>query len=291
MMDTSTLCAQPATAGAVRADASIARIDHACRQACAAIAPAWPLDRAIAVNPHWSRIGMPVRRVAARMAVLGGIAVFPSRSMQRDAWRTGRIVPADLDQALRQVTQAADAGLTPPQCVEALHAAPSVTQLPLLIDVLDNDPRRHTRLSWREAITHQVSQTCAAYFDAHQADWRPPHTSGLYAFWRDTLQHDHGIGLLMGLPGMGRAVGALPATARDAERWVLERLGLPAADCLALEDSANGLRAALAAGIPTVVTESAYTRGEDFSGALAVLPDLGDTPLSALKLMHQIKKS
>ena len=28
------------------------RIDAACDQACHAIAPAWPLDRAIAVNPH-----------------------------------------------------------------------------------------------------------------------------------------------------------------------------------------------------------------------------------------------
>ena len=31
------------------------RIDAACTQACRAIAPAWPLDRAIAVNPHWER--------------------------------------------------------------------------------------------------------------------------------------------------------------------------------------------------------------------------------------------
>lgn len=31
-------------------------IEKACSQACQAIAPAWPLDRAIAVNPHWSRI-------------------------------------------------------------------------------------------------------------------------------------------------------------------------------------------------------------------------------------------
>ena len=38
-----------------------ADIERACQEACAAIAPAWPLDRAIAVNPHWSRIGMPVR--------------------------------------------------------------------------------------------------------------------------------------------------------------------------------------------------------------------------------------
>ncbi|MFX5994770.1 putative inorganic carbon transporter subunit DabA, partial [Acinetobacter baumannii] len=85
-----------------------------------------------------------------------------------------------------------------------------IERLPLLIDLLDNDPQRLSRLSWREAITHQVSQTCAAYFDEHQADWQPERSQGLYAFWRETLQHDHGIGLLMGLPRIGRAVDALP---------------------------------------------------------------------------------
>lgn len=206
-----------------------ARIDAACRQACQAIAPAWPLDRSIAVNPHWSRIDRPLREVAARMAVLGGIQVFPPRSFQREAWQNGRISATDLAQALQQSPTAAGLGLDAGACVKALDRAPAVPPLPLLIDVLDNDPRRDTRLSWRQAITHQVSQTCAAYFDQHQADWQPERSGGLYAFWRDTLQHDHGIGLLMGLPALGRALGALPADRQQAERWVLQRLGLPEA--------------------------------------------------------------
>jgi uncharacterized protein YbcC (UPF0753/DUF2309 family) len=204
-------------------------IEQACRQACAAIAPAWPLDRAIAVNPHGSRIGMPVRRVAARMAVLGGIHVFPPRDRQLRALDDGRIGIADLAQALRQLPEAQAAGLRADGCAQALKARAPLAQLPLLIDVLDNDPDRHARLSWREAIAHQVSQACAAYFDAHQATWQPERTQGLYTFWRETLQHDHGIGLLMGLPHIGRAIGALPATATDAERWVIKRLGLPPA--------------------------------------------------------------
>ncbi|WP_442785062.1 YbcC family protein [Actimicrobium sp. GrIS 1.19] len=206
-----------------------AAIEAACSQACLAIAPAWPLDRAIAVNPHWSRISMPVRRVAARMAVLGGIQVFPPRDQQLRAWREGRICAADLALALRQLPEARAAGLSPVQCIDALQANPPQEQLPLLIDVLDSDSNRHARLSWRDAITHQVSQTCAAYFDEHQAIWQPERTQGLYAFWRDTLQHDHGIGLLMGLPRIGSAVNALPATAIEAERWVMQRLGLPQA--------------------------------------------------------------
>ena len=236
MMETLNRSAQSALPGqadthdaAAQETALNAQIEAACQQACQTIAPAWPLDRAIAVNPHWSRIGMPVRRVAARMAVLGGIHVFPPREGHQQAWESGRISRVDLELALAQVAAAGAAGLTAEQCTQALRNSPSLQQLPLLSDLLDNDPTRHTRLSWRQAITHQVSQTCAAYFDEHQADWQPERTEGLYAFWRDTLTHDHGIGLLMGVPHLGRTLDALPATRQDAERWVMKRLGLPQA--------------------------------------------------------------
>jgi len=202
------------------------QVDRACAEACATVAPTWPLDRSIAVNPHWQRIGRPVREVAARMAVLAGIPVFPDRTRVREAWHGGRISPADLDAALAQ----RPAGVPPlraAQCTQALDRPLALPRLPLLIDVLDDDPERHQRLSWRQAITHQVSQTCAAYFDDTQADWQPQRSGGLYRFWRDTLVHDHGIGLLMGLPHLRRGLVALPATRADAECWVMQRLGLP----------------------------------------------------------------
>jgi beta-phosphoglucomutase-like phosphatase (HAD superfamily) len=58
-----------------------------------------------------------------------------------------------------------------------------------------------------------------------------------------------------------------------------------------LEDSANGVRSALGAGVPTIVTEAQYTRGEDFTGALAVLPDLGPATLAALRRIHATSQS
>ncbi|TGQ20520.1 HAD family hydrolase, partial [Mesorhizobium sp. M00.F.Ca.ET.216.01.1.1] len=54
------------------------------------------------------------------------------------------------------------------------------------------------------------------------------------------------------------------------------RLGLHGPDCIAFEDSANGLRAARAARVPTIVTPTAYTADHSFEGALVVLPHLGD---------------
>ncbi|MGN6579704.1 MAG: YbcC family protein [Bordetella sp.] len=203
-----------------------AGVEAACEQACEAIAPAWPLDRSIAVNPHWSRIRMPVRTVAARMAVFGRIQVFAPRTLQRQAWQEGRIQATDLAHALAMLPAGDAAAWTLDRLVAVLDTTPRTHQLPLLIDILDNDARRNTRLSWRQAITHQISQTCAAYFDMQQAEWQPERNQGLYAFWRDTLSHDHGIGTLMGLPKLGKALGALPATREAAERWAMERLHL-----------------------------------------------------------------
>lgn len=203
------------------------RIEAACAKACSAIAPAWPLDRAIAVNPHWERIGLAVREVAARMAVLGRIQVFPPREQLAAAWTSGRIQPADLQAALARFPQADGAGLDSSALIHALTQPAELPKLPLLIDVLDDDPQGQSRLSWRQAITHQLSQTCAAYFDRHQADWQPRRDEGLYAFWRDTITHDHGIGVLMGLPDIAQGLHVLPQNRQAAERWALERLGLP----------------------------------------------------------------
>jgi HAD superfamily hydrolase (TIGR01509 family) len=60
----------------------------------------------------------------------------------------------------------------------------------------------------------------------------------------------------------------------DPYLLALERLGLPAADCLVIEDSERGLRAAKAAGLACWVIPSGLTHGSDFTAADAVLPDL-----------------
>ncbi len=66
--------------------------------------------------------------------------------------------------------------------------------------------------------------------------------------------------------------------APDIYHWVLRELKLSPAECIALEDSNNGLRSALAAGIKTYVTINPYTCTQDFTGAEAVFDDLSDLP-------------
>jgi beta-phosphoglucomutase-like phosphatase (HAD superfamily) len=64
--------------------------------------------------------------------------------------------------------------------------------------------------------------------------------------------------------------------APDIFSYALEAMHLPAAACLAFEDSQHGLAAARDAGCRTLVTVNDYTRGQDFSGAWAVVDNLGE---------------
>ena len=56
----------------------------------------------------------------------------------------------------------------------------------------------------------------------------------------------------------------------------LERLGVAAEDAIVIEDSRNGLLAAVNAGLRCVVTVSGYTADEDMSEAVLVVTSLGD---------------
>jgi HAD superfamily hydrolase (TIGR01509 family) len=66
----------------------------------------------------------------------------------------------------------------------------------------------------------------------------------------------------------------------DPEIYELAKqsLGLPESECIVIEDSRNGLLAATGAGLPCLITISAYTADEDFKEAAMIVPELGDAP-------------
>ena len=79
-------------------------------------------------------------------------------------------------------------------------------------------------------------------------------------------------------------VVAAKKPAPDIYYYAMEKLAVRAGECLAIEDSANGLRSAQDAGLETLVTVSQYTRDHDFEGAALVLDQLGepDSPFTVI---------
>lgn len=114
--------------------------------------------------------------------------------------------------------------------------------------------------------------------EAHEAGWRlgVASTSAKVSV-RRVLEHAMGDLAARFEVYAGDIVSA-KKPAPDIYNAALEGLAVKPHAAVAVEDSSNGLRAALAAGIPTVVTVSSYTADEDFAGSALVVDCLGDPP-------------
>lgn len=101
---------------------------------------------------------------------------------------------------------------------------------------------------------------------------------------------DHTLGArghrLFEVVGAGDVV-AQKKPAPDIYRWVLERLALPPAACLAVEDSAVGVQAAQAAGVPVLLVRSRFTGSAVLPGCVADLASLGGVSLDTVTGWHR----
>jgi len=73
--------------------------------------------------------------------------------------------------------------------------------------------------------------------------------------------------------------------APDIYDWALEKMNLKAEDCIAFEDSRNGILSSLAANLKTIITINDYTKDHDFTGAAIVLDQYGE-PSSGFKVIE-----
>ncbi len=64
--------------------------------------------------------------------------------------------------------------------------------------------------------------------------------------------------------------------APDIYQYALDQMGLSADECIAFEDSENGIKSSLGASLKTIITINDYTKDHDFSGASTVLDQMGE---------------
>jgi len=133
-----------------------------------------------------------------------------------------------------------------------------------------------------EAVIFDVDGTLADTEEAHRQAFNATFREfGLHWHW-DAERYVALTADAFEVIGAGEQAAA-KKLAPDVYLWVLQELKLPGQDCLAVEDSSNGVRAALGAGIPVLAAVNRWTRGDDFTGASAVLDDLSAADLAALE--------
>lgn len=203
-----------------------AALDAAIDAACARIAPSWPLDRLIAVNPHWGWVGTPIAEAAAELASLSGARFHLPR-----AWIRGRLDAGELRLAdLRRAVSTSETTRTVAELLEALETeAPTVTPHPLITDLRDRMHDRVHEATWRELALQSIGRAAEAWFDRDQSVWRPDPALDLYALWCTLARSDVAPRIQLGLRGWREAVDELPTSPHALIVEALETLGVPKA--------------------------------------------------------------
>lgn len=191
-------------------------------RACASIAPSWPLDRMIAVNPLWEQRQRPLAEVAARMSALRGARCLMPAEYYLERWQI-EIQPHHLQRAAREL----DVNATPEALVLQIQEPGCAPTWQAVSDWLDQRRATHPEMPWRDEITHQISQFCAHFFQAaDQRDELAP--QGLYREWLAMVRRDRGIAILMREPRIMSGFRDLPEDAEMLLHEALEGLGVPA---------------------------------------------------------------
>lgn len=193
-------------------------VAEALRVASTRIAPVWPLEDFVAVNPYFGLTDRPMAVAAQQLQQLGGARTTVPVELVAQAMADRAQVRAELQDALAVVAPGVDLDRLLDDA-DAVRAEPTVrTVAEVATSVTGTD--------WSGWSIARVTDWAAAYFDHGQAMWSSVDAGASpFAAWRWEASIDRSPSLV-GLRGYRRRVAALPEDPVAAVQQCLAELGL-----------------------------------------------------------------
>ena len=261
--------AAPAPTQAARVGA---QLDRRIDTACGRIAPLWPLEHFVAVNPFFGLADQSFQAASDTLARITGNGLYMPREYFREQVALGRIGDDDLQRAI--VRCGSDLSVESVRRTLAQEAPRPKLGMASVSEVLE----RVEGGLWSSFVTERISLHCAAYFDLGQAIVPPPWRKlSLYASWRKAAVIDRSPAM-MGLAGFRAAAAQLPAQPRVAIGWAVEQLGVPDA----------AVERYLHAALMSIGGWAAWARYRRWQAELAGGSDDAIVDLLAIRLMWDV---
>ncbi|MFN2381413.1 MAG: YbcC family protein [Guyparkeria sp.] len=184
------------------------------------IAPVWPLDSFVAVNPYHGLIDRPFSQASGYLGAIAGERTVMDHEWYAAQWRDGRLNREHIEQAIEQSGHPVAAETV----ISALESSGKrSTPVPMLVEKLDQPGSAPISCF----VVDQISHFLAAHFDRGQAIWSAPDESAsLYTAWREYTLIDRSARAA----GLGEARSYLrevPGDPIEAIAWAIETLQLP----------------------------------------------------------------
>lgn len=253
----------------------------------ASLAPLWPLEDFVAVNPFLGWTHLPFPKAWESISKKLNIDILPSLETLKELYQRGEFESADIASVLESIRTGAEPtwkGLdestrawltltTPEQLIEDSQSArdhfrKARSQSWTIADLVEG----HLDWEWSEEVVRQISQKCAAHYDQGFAVWTSPWKGmPLFSSWKEMALFDRRMEVL-GCSSFRDNIATLPQDPVECIRHILASLPLPAScfkDYLfRLGSTLSGWCASLARAERDMT--DADPRKEDLVGLLAI---------------------
>ncbi|MEY2923939.1 MAG: hypothetical protein RLZZ337_479, partial [Bacteroidota bacterium] len=197
------------------------KLETIARDACKKIAPVWPLENFVAVNPYMGFSNEKFDNTAQKLAAIGGVQMTLPTTFYTNKIAEGKIMQDDIAVALakKSVTDKSAASFLKQLKVTNETSKASIKTF---IDVA----AAYTGKDWNRFVVARISNWAASYFDNGQAIWAAANKqAGLFAAWKSEAEIDRTTEIA-GLKNFRKHVIALPNEPMQAMQKALEILNV-----------------------------------------------------------------
>lgn len=197
-------------------------LEQTMRTACKKIAPLWPLESFVAVNPYLGLTDRKFENVAQELATAGGIQMTLPLDFYLKKIEDGKITNADVFEVLRKrnrkesATEFIDNLKNNPEKAEATSTFANVADIATQV----------TGKDWNRFVTGRISVWAASYFDKGQASWCvASREQDVFTAWKTEASIDR-TPELTGLKNFRKLIKAIPDNPIEATAKALNKLGI-----------------------------------------------------------------
>lgn len=202
------------------------RIPQALKDASKKIAPLWPLENFVAVNPYLGLSNHSFESAAQRLSYSAGIQTTMPIEYYLNALDDGRILKKDLEIALKQYSNSQEN--TADSFLERLKKKDfQKTDIPQVSTIAELAKKISTA-HWPDFMVDNLSSWASSYFDDNQKQWKSEEGRlGIFSAWKIEAETNKSP-TLMGLKGFHKLIKELPDDHIEAAEIALKDLKVQA---------------------------------------------------------------
>ncbi len=193
-------------------------MNNTLKNACKKIAPLWPLDSFVAVNPYLGLAEQSFENAAQSLHQLGLVQMALPVNFYKEALKKGNLLHEDVEKTLEKE------GLS--ISVDEFIAAPAYDEETNTHQVVMDIASQVTGTDWNAFFIDRITAWASAYFDDGQLFWNTAdQKSGIFRSWKANASLDRSPSI-MGLKSFRKTIKNLPDDYNTAIKQSLETLKL-----------------------------------------------------------------